>query len=190
MRHVAGRAIVILVGVCGLLSAGIFAFDLLAPRGVAAGVPYVAVVLLSLCGPRPGFALAAGGAVSLLTVLGFFLSPPEGDLWLGLINRGLALFAICTTAIMGFAWKLGDERRARAVREREEALEDVKILRGLLPICAWCKKVRDDRGLWNQIEAYIETHSEAEFTHGVCPECRDRHFPWMIPGTPPRKTKA
>ncbi len=52
-----------------------------------------------------------------------------------------------------------------------KALDQVKVLRGLLPICASCKKIRDDKGYWNQIEVYIRDHSEAEFTHGICPDC-------------------
>ncbi|THB81570.1 MAG: hypothetical protein D3926_01405 [Desulfobacteraceae bacterium] len=55
----------------------------------------------------------------------------------------------------------------------EAALSDVETLSGLLPICAKCKKVRDDGGYWNQIETYIEQHSKAEFSHGICPECTD-----------------
>ena len=47
----------------------------------------------------------------------------------------------------------------------------VRVLSGLLPICAWCKKVRDDAGYWKQIESYIRDHSEAQFAHGICPEC-------------------
>jgi PAS domain S-box-containing protein len=54
------------------------------------------------------------------------------------------------------------------------ALEGIKRLRGLLPICAWCKKVRDDQGYWKQVEKYIEENSEASFTHGICPECMDK----------------
>jgi hypothetical protein len=50
-------------------------------------------------------------------------------------------------------------------------------LRGLLPICASCKKIRDDKGYWNQMETYIEAHSEADFSHGVCPECMERLYP-------------
>jgi ligand-binding sensor domain-containing protein len=72
--------------------------------------------------------------------------------------------------------------RARQHRRREEdlqarireALADVNTLSGLLPICAWCKKVRDDTGYWSQIETYIKDHSEAEFSHGICPECDER----------------
>jgi hypothetical protein len=53
-------------------------------------------------------------------------------------------------------------------------LEKVKTLHGLLPICAWCKRIRDDHGYWNQVETYISAHSDADFTHGVCPECKDK----------------
>jgi ligand-binding sensor domain-containing protein len=76
-------------------------------------------------------------------------------------------------------------RRLRG-RERElssrvqEALAQVKMLRGLLPICASCKKVRDDTGYWNQIETYIHERSEAEFSHSICPECLERFYPEFL----------
>ena len=53
----------------------------------------------------------------------------------------------------------------------KNVLSEMKILKGLLPICVSCNKIRDDKGYWNQIEFYISNHSEAEFTHGICPEC-------------------
>ena len=64
---------------------------------------------------------------------------------------------------------------ADRVRELEDALVRVKQLQGLLPICSYCKKVRDDRNYWQQVEAYIEGHSDAKFTHGICPECREKY---------------
>lgn len=85
-----------------------------------------------------------------------------------------ALFAIWVTVAMVFNRKTLEGAREQAVREREAAWAQVKILRGLLPICAWCKKVRDDEGLWRQIETYIREHSEAAFSHGICPECNQR----------------
>ena len=57
----------------------------------------------------------------------------------------------------------------------QKALEDVKLLRGLLPICMWCKKIRDDQGYWNAIEHYLSRHSEAEFSHGICPDCKRKY---------------
>jgi hypothetical protein len=59
----------------------------------------------------------------------------------------------------------------------KKALEKVKQLSGLLPICASCKKIRDDQGYWKQIEVYISEHSDAEFSHGICEECARRIYP-------------
>jgi GAF domain-containing protein len=63
-----------------------------------------------------------------------------------------------------------------------ETLEKTKVLRGLLPICAWCKRIRDDQGYWSQVEAYVHAHSEADFTHGICPECLKKEWPKHKPG--------
>ncbi|MEL7561696.1 hypothetical protein [Dehalogenimonas sp. 4OHTPN] len=67
--------------------------------------------------------------------------------------------------------------RKRIEGELREALAQVKTLTGLLPMCANCKKIRDDKGYWNSVEKYISTHSEAEFTHGICPECLEKLYP-------------
>ena len=66
--------------------------------------------------------------------------------------------------------------REKLIKELQEALEDVKTLSGLLPICAKCKKIRDDKGYWNNLEKYIQTHSNAEFSHGMCPECSEELY--------------
>ena len=60
---------------------------------------------------------------------------------------------------------------AGRVRELEDALAHVKTLRGLLPICAWCHKIRDDQNYWQSVESYVAAHSDARFSHGICPEC-------------------
>jgi len=62
-------------------------------------------------------------------------------------------------------------------QELESTISEVKTLRGLLPICASCKKVRDDKGYWNQIDNYLEIHSEVEFSHGLCPDCAKKLYP-------------
>jgi DNA-binding NtrC family response regulator len=67
--------------------------------------------------------------------------------------------------------------RQRLTTELKAALDQVKQLKGLLPICAHCKKIRDDKGYWNQIESYIRDHSEAEFSHSICQECAARYYP-------------
>jgi DNA-binding response OmpR family regulator len=60
------------------------------------------------------------------------------------------------------------------VRQLEHALERVKQLQGLVPICSYCKKIRNDRNYWQRLESYISEHSEAQFTHGICPECYEK----------------
>lgn len=72
-----------------------------------------------------------------------------------------------------------EKRREIIIAQLQEALSKVKQLSGLLPICASCKKIRDDKGYWNQIESYIKKHSEAEFSHGICPECAKKLYPHL-----------
>jgi transcriptional regulator with GAF, ATPase, and Fis domain len=72
--------------------------------------------------------------------------------------------------------KAAESERERLIFELEAALADVKTLSGLLPICSFCKKIRDDKGYWNQLEAYIQQHSDALFSHGICEECMVKHY--------------
>ncbi|MGO9614475.1 MAG: PAS domain S-box protein [Dissulfurispiraceae bacterium] len=64
-----------------------------------------------------------------------------------------------------------EAEKEKLVMELQRALSEIKALRGLLPVCAWCRKIRDDNGYWHKIEQYIESHSDAKFTHGICPQC-------------------
>jgi len=64
----------------------------------------------------------------------------------------------------------------RMEKERKKLLEEIKVLRGLLPICSHCKKIRNDTGYWEQIEDYIRNHSEAVFSHGICPDCLKKFY--------------
>jgi PAS domain S-box-containing protein len=70
-----------------------------------------------------------------------------------------------------------EAERERLIQELQTALAKVKLLSGLLPICASCKNIRDNQGYWEQVEAYIASHSEATFTHGLCPECIHKLYP-------------
>ena len=70
-----------------------------------------------------------------------------------------------------------EEERSDLIRKLQKALDEVKLLSGLLPICASCKKIRDVEGRWNQLESYISGHSQADFSHTLCPECADRLYP-------------
>jgi len=73
--------------------------------------------------------------------------------------------------------KTAECERERLILELQEALAKVKTLSGLLPICASCKKIRNQEGKWQVLELYIRTHAQADFTHGICPECRVRLYP-------------
>lgn len=72
--------------------------------------------------------------------------------------------------------KKREEENQRLIAELKEALSNIKILKGLLPICASCKKIRDDNGYWKKLEVYIQEHSEADFSHGICPDCARRFY--------------
>lgn len=84
--------------------------------------------------------------------------------------------------------KLAEAEREKLIGELRSALSRVKLLSGLIPICACCKKIRDDKGYWNQIESYIRDHSEADFSHGICPDCARKEYPELFAGKTKRKT--
>lgn len=73
-----------------------------------------------------------------------------------------------------------EEKISKRNGELNAALSKVKLLTGFLPICSCCKKIRDDKGYWNQVESYIKEHSEAEFSHSICPECSQRLYPELF----------
>ncbi len=76
-----------------------------------------------------------------------------------------------------YARKKAQDERQQTIQELQKALQEIKTLHGLIPICASCKKIRDDQGYWNQIEKYISERSEAEFSHSICPECTKKLYP-------------
>ena len=130
--------------------------------------------------------------------LSFEVRPPWWRTWWALTLEALAAVA----AVLGLVrWRVAALARSKAALEAlvdlrtgelrarngelSEALGNVKQLSGLLPICANCKKIRDDGGYWNQLEAYITKHSEADFSHGICPDCADELYPGFTSRTRP-----
>lgn len=77
------------------------------------------------------------------------------------------------------------QEREQMIGELKEALAHVRTLSGLLPICAACKKIRDDKGYWHQVEQYISEHTDASFSHGICPDCARRMYPGVFEEKPP-----
>jgi sigma-B regulation protein RsbU (phosphoserine phosphatase) len=82
-------------------------------------------------------------------------------------------------ARVGVGRRVAELQQALALRvgELEATLAEIKTLKGLIPMCASCKKIRDDQGFWQQVEGYLMQHSQAEFSHGLCPECMEKHYP-------------
>lgn len=76
--------------------------------------------------------------------------------------------------------KHAEKAREKLIRKLERALDRIKTLRGLIPICAACKKIRDDKGYWHQVEVYVRDHSEADFSHDICPECAQKLYPELF----------
>jgi len=164
------RNIIALYVVVAILTVTVFSIDLSIPLGVAGGVPYLMVVLITLWLPLYKNTIVPAFICSFLTILGLYFSPPGGEMWKVLTNRGLALFAIWATAFVVIQKKFMEI-------EREKHLSEIKVLQGLLPICASCKKIRDDAGKWNEIEVYIKERSEADFSHGICQDCYKKLYP-------------
>jgi PAS domain S-box-containing protein len=84
------------------------------------------------------------------------------------------IFCVCRDIT---ARRHAEDERDRLIRELREACKEIKTLRGILPFCSFCKKIRNDKGYWEQVDIYIEKYSHADITHGVCPECMRLHYP-------------
>jgi hypothetical protein len=105
---------------------------------------------------------------------------------LALLLLGAVLLSTSKANRNILARELAETEREKVIVELKRALGEIKKLSGLLPICFSCKKIRDDKGYWSQIESYISEHSEAQFTHGICPECAEK----ILAGTPKRREEA
>jgi PAS domain S-box-containing protein len=101
----------------------------------------------------------------------------------GLVLGGIGILQDFTERIQG------EEEKSGLIIELQNALAQVKKLSGFLPICASCKKIRDDSGYWHQVERYVTEHSEAEFSHGICPDCIRKLYPEIADEFPRRQEK-
>lgn len=149
-----------------------------------------------------GFRYEARGAASALlvaTVLGLWhaahgLGPfvggaaGPGDLLL----RAQATLAVIAVSLLAFTAAVAERKRAERekaaqIRQLEQTLAEVKTLDGLLPVCAWCKSIRDDQGYWQRLEDYLGAHTDARLTHAICPDCLEKQLAGLVtpPGSPP-----
>ena len=118
----------------------------------------------------------------------FSLFPQMNPAQEGFLDSSLLLIFI-VPLLYGFFYRpflLDIKERKKAEMEKEativalkKAMDEIKILKGLIPICANCKKVRDDAGFWQHIEVYIRERSAAEFSHGICPDCAKKLYPGL-----------
>lgn len=130
-------------------------------------------------------------AAILLPLLLGWLGMGSGESGLYDTPAGAAFFVVCilvfftvlvlATArqlhVLDLARRAAVDSRDRTIAELQRALDEVRTLQGLLPMCAWCKKVRDDQGYWDDVASYIARHTDASVSHGICPECSKEHFP-------------
>ncbi len=127
-------------------------------------------------GKTPGIIISCLSVLTMAVtdvMAGDILSQYIVEIW-NLLMR-LGFFAVYSVVLSIVKADLNERRRL--IEELQKALGEVKQLSGILPICASCKKIRDDQGYWEQIESYIRDHSEARFSHGICPECVRKLYP-------------
>ncbi|MBW8004007.1 MAG: hypothetical protein FVQ80_18765 [Planctomycetes bacterium] len=151
--------------------ASLLAFYFFEPTGKGpwAALFVIPVILLGLFwGVK--IALIGGFLVALLLLILLYIAGAvEGTLLL------VRVFVIGLILHVGVGVTVG--RLSDITKQLRKALNDVKQLRGLLPICAECKKIRDDEGYWHQVETFIRNHSQADFSHSICPECIKKLYP-------------
>jgi len=157
--------------------------DLQLPLGIAVAILYSGVVLLALWSSNRRFIIVVAIVASLFTIGPLLHKEPIDEMSKAVLNRCLAVFSLWVACYLGLQKQVLEEKRASILREREKALEEVRVLRGFLPICASCKRIRDYQGSWTLLEKYISEHSEAEFSHGLCPDCTKKLFPDLFQKT-------
>jgi DNA repair exonuclease SbcCD ATPase subunit len=87
------------------------------------------------------------------------------------------VYGICGVGFDITERKKTEEEREKLIKELQDALAEIKTLRGILPLCSFCKKIRDDKGYWEQVDVYIHKYSGADISHGICPDCIKEHYP-------------
>jgi hypothetical protein len=143
--------------------------------GTLVGPDYRGVTVLAAHEPVAELGLGIVSKIDLAEIRAPFIRAgiTSGLIGMAAVLMGTLLFLRTTDPLI--------RRLHSNVQELQSALDKVKLLSGFLPICASCKKIRDDQGYWNNLEVYISQHSEAEFSHGICPECVKRLYPEYSP---------
>jgi len=158
--------------------------------GLITTATVLAVALMQLrSGSRPARAFIIGWGLTLVSAIVFALLGP-GFLPSNLITENFVEVSLLSAAVL-CAIALADRLKVREAEQRQQleravvertaaleaALDEVKTLSGLLPICSHCKKIRDDGGYWNSLEKYIYEHTDAVLSHSICPDCAEKYYP-------------
>ena len=142
----------------------VLVIDMLIPLGVACGILYTGVVLVAQQARNNRLLLWVAVVCSVLTIAKYLLWPLGAAIqWMVVTNRVLSVYVIWVSALM-------------AMKINRQHTEEVKSLAGLLPICAWCKNIRNDQGYWTRLETFLKQHTEAEFSHAICPDCMEKNI--------------
>lgn len=139
--------------------------------GTIIGLDYRGEIVLAAHEPVQELDLGIVAKIDLKEVRAPFIKASliSGVFAMVTIAFGAALFLRITNPLL--------RRLQQTVKNLQTALAEVKTLRGILPICSFCKKIRDDEGAWNQVEVYVQKRSDANFSHGICPDCLEEHYP-------------
>jgi hypothetical protein len=130
-------------------------------------------------GKKTGVAFSA---VLLLTILCTNMLSGENnyDVPFELWNRAIYFAFIIIVTLLLSKLRITLQQRANLITQLQNALNAIKELSGILPICANCKKIRDEHGYWHDVDVYISKHTKAEFTHGICAECANKLYPSLF----------
>lgn len=131
------------------------------------------------CHAKQGYKLGdVRGGISI--VLPSF---PKADYFPLILGYGVAaLVGTLIILVAGFLLDRKERRQQELIHSLQAALAEIETLQGIVPICSFCKKIRDDKGFWSQVEAYVSAHTKAEFSHGICPDCKVKHYPELYGG--------
>jgi len=156
------------------LAMAVLLIDWITPLGVNEAMLYAIVVLLSASANERRLTVALASLATILIGVGFVISPPGASLWVAITNRCLTILLVWLAAAVMVRRIRAERERDAALRNHESAQAHISLLHGLLPICAWCKQIREENGRWVKLESYISQHSGASFTHSICPDCKER----------------
>ncbi len=190
--HLAGHRTTARFYVGGVvLATGVFVLDLNLPLGVAGGMPYILLVMMTIWAPNVGQVYLAACLATLLTVVGYFVSPPGAEIWQVVTNRSWSIVGIWVAASFAIKSKIEFNRALTAQQrlaisladlerrngELKKAIGAIKTISGIVPICAWCgSQIKNDDGEWVGLEKYFGNHTDARISHGMCPKCSEEQM--------------